>query len=136
MMGGKQRKKLVPTLPIIVSMIPLSCPSAWLHPCRTRPRFTQRSHCSSAPSISLNFRIANQKTRFRCCCGAWISMAGHVTGVTPKRRANARRNTSALQNPLAFAISSRLVAINWSCDRLSAKRLNRRIQYRMQYRRC
>jgi hypothetical protein len=41
MMGGKkQRKKLVPTLPIIVSMSPLSCPSVWLHPCRARLRFT------------------------------------------------------------------------------------------------
>src|ERR1700676_5305358 len=42
----------------IVSMSPPSYPSAWLHPCRARLRFTWRSHCSSAPSISLNFRIA------------------------------------------------------------------------------
>jgi len=41
----KQRKRLVPALPIIVSMSPPSYPSAWLHPCRARLRFTGRSHC-------------------------------------------------------------------------------------------
>ena len=30
----EQHKKLVPTLPIIVSMSPPGYPSAWLHPCR------------------------------------------------------------------------------------------------------
>jgi len=54
MMVGKQRKNLVPALPIIISMSPLGYPSAWLHPCRARLRFTWRSYCSSAPSISLN----------------------------------------------------------------------------------
>ena len=31
----------------IVSMSPPSYPSAWLHPCRARFRFTWQSHCSS-----------------------------------------------------------------------------------------
>ncbi|SRR5258708_28652331 len=44
-------------------MSPRSYPSAWLHPGRARLRFTWRSHCSSAPSISLNFRVA--RLRFR-----------------------------------------------------------------------
>jgi len=42
----KQRKKLIPALPIIVSMRPPGYPSAWLHPCIARFRFTWQSHCS------------------------------------------------------------------------------------------
>jgi hypothetical protein len=38
----KQRKKQTPTLPIIVSMSPPGYPSAWLHPCSARFRFTRR----------------------------------------------------------------------------------------------
>jgi hypothetical protein len=48
MMGAKQRKNVVPALPIIVSMSPPRYPSAWLHPCRACLRFTWRSYCSSA----------------------------------------------------------------------------------------
>src|SRR5450631_1819158 len=35
----------------IVSMSPPSYPSAWLHPCRARFRFTWQSHCS-LPSLT------------------------------------------------------------------------------------
>ena len=34
--------------PFIVSMSPPGYPSAWLHPCRARLRFTRQVHCSSA----------------------------------------------------------------------------------------
>jgi hypothetical protein len=37
---GKQRKNLVPALPIIVSMSPPGYPSAWLRPSRARFFFT------------------------------------------------------------------------------------------------
>jgi len=35
-----KREKLVPALLVIVSMSPPGYPSAWLHPCRARFRFT------------------------------------------------------------------------------------------------
>jgi hypothetical protein len=47
----EQRKKLIPALPIIVSMSPPDYPSAWLHPCIARFRFTWQSHCSSVSTV-------------------------------------------------------------------------------------
>src|SRR5271165_2559687 len=45
--GWKKREKLVLALLVIVSMSPPGYPSAWLHPCRARFRFTRHDHCSS-----------------------------------------------------------------------------------------
>ena len=57
MMGWEAAQRSSFRLPIIVSMSPPGYPSAWVHPCRARLRFTWRSHCNSAPSISFNFRM-------------------------------------------------------------------------------
>ena len=46
---------LLVALPIIVSMSPPGYPSAWLHPCRARFRFTWQSHCSSVFLTLENF---------------------------------------------------------------------------------
>ena len=42
-----ERERKAPALAIIVSMSPPGYPSAWLHPCRARFRFTWQAHCNS-----------------------------------------------------------------------------------------
>ena len=54
-----------PALPDIVSMSPPGYPSAWLHPCRARFRFTRQVHCSSMLSGDLNFGSAHDPTGIR-----------------------------------------------------------------------
>src|SRR5258705_11603967 len=49
----EERERRTSALSNIVSMSPPSYPSAWLHPCRARFRFTWQSHCSSHSSRRL-----------------------------------------------------------------------------------
>ena len=51
----EERERGSPALAIIVSMSPPSYPSAWLHPCRARFRFTWHDHCNSNPVKSDGF---------------------------------------------------------------------------------
>jgi hypothetical protein len=51
------REDKTPALLSIGSMSPPGYPSAWLHPCRARFRFTWQSHCSSSTSIHPNFGL-------------------------------------------------------------------------------
>src|SRR5258705_5984527 len=50
---GEERERRTSALRNIVSMSPLSYPSAWLHPCRARFRFTWQNHCSPPDSRHL-----------------------------------------------------------------------------------
>src|ERR1017187_6909661 len=45
--GSQQRGKEIRADAVIVSMSTPSYPSAWLHPCRARCRFTWQNHCTS-----------------------------------------------------------------------------------------
>jgi hypothetical protein len=51
----EERERRTPALAIIVSMSPPSYPSAWLHPCRARFRFTWHDHCNPSPLKSGGF---------------------------------------------------------------------------------
>ena len=59
------REKEHPSLLDIGSMSPPDYPSAWLHPCRARFRFTRQVHCSSMLSGDLNFGSAHDPTGIR-----------------------------------------------------------------------
>jgi hypothetical protein len=41
----EEREECFSALASIVSMSPPGYPSAWLHPCRARFRFTRQNHC-------------------------------------------------------------------------------------------
>src|SRR5450759_4316241 len=63
---GEERERRTSALDI-VSMSPPGYPSAWLHPCRARFRFTWRSHCSRVGKICK-----------RCCRTPELPLAARV----------------------------------------------------------
>src|SRR5215831_6045959 len=72
---------LAPALLNIGSMNPPGYPSAWLHPCRARLRFTRQVHCSSAaPCCSQLPACPSERSRSRggrCRVGEVGSCGAH-----------------------------------------------------------